>query len=118
LSRVGSRESGEESVTAYSVGQRRGELGLRMALGADSGNVLRLVLREELLPVAAGIASGLGGAAALTRIMSTLLFEVDAFDPFTFIAVPLLLATVAAAACYIPARSATRIDPLAALRYD
>jgi putative ABC transport system permease protein len=105
-------------VMAYSVGQRRGELGLRIALGADSGDVLRLVLREGLMPVGIGIAVGLLGAGALTRIMSTLLFDVSPFDPITFTAVPALLAAVAAIACYIPARRATRVDPLATLRYD
>jgi putative ABC transport system permease protein len=105
-------------VMAYLVGQRRGELGLRMALGADPGDVLRLMLREGLLPVAIGIVIGLAGAAALTRIMSTLLFDVSPFDPITFTVVPILLASVAATACYIPARRATRVDPLAALRYE
>ena len=105
-------------VMAYSVGQRRGELGLRIALGADSGDVLRLVLRQSLMPVGIGIAVGLLGAGALTRIMSTLFFDVSPFDPITFTAVPVLLAVVAAIACYIPARRATRVDPLAALRYD
>jgi len=105
-------------VMAYSVGERRGELGLRIALGADSGDVLRLVLRQGLMPVGIGIAVGLLGAGALTRIMSTLFFDVSPFDPITFTAVPVLLAVVAAIACYIPARRATRVDPLAALRYD
>ena len=71
-------------VVAFSVSQRRAELGLRMALGADPRDVLRLVLREGMTPVAAGILAGLGGAALLARVMKTLLFGVDAFDPLTF----------------------------------
>jgi putative ABC transport system permease protein len=105
-------------VMAYSVSQRRGELGLRMALGAESGHVLRLVLREGLLPVASGIVAGLVGAALLTGVMSNLLFEVSAFDPLTFGSVSALLALVAAAACYLPARRATMVDPLTALRNE
>ena len=101
---------------AYSVGQRRNELGVRAALGAESGVLLWLVLREAMIPVAIGIAIGLGAAASLTRVLSTLVFEINAFDPFTFAAVPLLLATTAAVACYLPARRATRTDPLVALR--
>jgi putative ABC transport system permease protein len=105
-------------VMAYSVSQRRSELGLRMALGAESGHVLRLVLREGLVPVAFGIVAGLAGAALLTGVMSTLLFEVSAFDPLTFASVSALLAIVAAAACYLPARRATMVDPLTALRNE
>jgi putative ABC transport system permease protein len=105
-------------VMAYSVGQRRNELGVRVALGAESASLLRLVLREGLTPVVIGIAIGLAGAAALTRVMSTLIFEVDPFDPVTFAAVPVLLAIVAAVACYVPARRATRVDPLIALRHQ
>jgi putative ABC transport system permease protein len=105
-------------VMAYSVGQRSSELGLRMALGAETSDVLRLVLKEGLMPVAIGIVIGLLGAAALTRLMSTLFFSVGPFDPITFTAVPLLLTFVAAVACYIPARRATRVDPLTALRYQ
>jgi putative ABC transport system permease protein len=105
-------------VMAYSVGQRRSELGVRVALGAESSALLRLVLREGMTPVAIGIAIGLAGAAALTRLMSTLVFEIDVFDPFTFAAVPLVLGIAAAVACYLPARRATRIDPLIALRHQ
>jgi putative ABC transport system permease protein len=105
-------------VMAYTVGQRRQELGVRAALGAESSTLLRLVLREGLTPVAIGIAIGLAGAATLTRLMSTLIFEINVFDPFTFAAVPVLLAMVAAVACYLPARRATRVDPLIALRHS
>jgi len=103
-------------VVAFSVTQRRTELGLRIALGADAGDVLRLVLREGMAPVAAGILIGLGASAVLERVMQTLLFNVDALDPVTFAAVSGMLAVVALAACYIPARRATRLDPAATLR--
>jgi putative ABC transport system permease protein len=103
-------------VMAFSVSQRRAELGLRMALGADPSDVVRLVLREGMTPVAAGILIGLGGAALLARVMETLLFGVDAFDPLTFGAVALALTAVALAACYLPARRAMRVDPATSLR--
>ena len=103
-------------VVAFSVNQRRAELGLRMALGADPADVLRLVLREGMMPVAAGILVGLGGAAMLARVMKTLLFGVDALDPVTFGAVATALAGVALAACYVPARRAMTVDPANTLR--
>jgi putative ABC transport system permease protein len=103
-------------VVAFSVSQRRAELGLRIALGADPRRVLRLVLREGMTPVAIGILIGLGGAALVARVMKTLLFGVDPFDPLTFAAVAAVLACVGAAACYIPARRATRVDPSLTLR--
>jgi putative ABC transport system permease protein len=103
-------------VVAFSVNQRRAELGLRIALGADPRQVLRLVLREGMTPVAIGIAAGLAGAAAVARLMATLLFNVDPFDPVTFAAVAATLAGVALVACYVPARRATRVDPACSLR--
>jgi putative ABC transport system permease protein len=103
-------------VVAFSVSQRRAELGLRIALGADPRRVLRLVLRDGMAPVAIGILLGLGGAAVLARVMRRLLFEVDPFDPATFAAVAAALTAVAFAACYVPARRATRVDPAASLR--
>jgi len=103
-------------VVAFSVNQRRAELGLRMALGAHRGDVLRLVLRQGLLPVALGIAAGLAGAAALTGVMTTLLYEVSAQDPLTFAAVAVTLLFVAAVACYVPARRAMAVDPALTLR--
>jgi putative ABC transport system permease protein len=103
-------------VVAFSVNQRRAELGLRIALGADPSSVLRLVLREGMTPVAAGILIGLGGAAVLARVMKTLLFNVDTLDPLTFGSVALVLTVVAFAACYVPARRATTVDPATALR--
>jgi putative ABC transport system permease protein len=101
---------------AFSVSQRRAELGLRMALGADRRDVLRLVLRQGLWPVGAGIFAGLVGAMALTRVMRSLLFDVSPRDPLTFGAVALMLLSVAALACYLPARRATLVDPVSTLR--
>jgi putative ABC transport system permease protein len=103
-------------VVAFSVSQRRGELGLRLALGAEPADVLRLVLREGMMPVAAGIATGLAGAALLARVMQSLLFGVDPLDPATFAVVAMTLALVALLACYVPARRAMRVDPAVALR--
>jgi ABC-type antimicrobial peptide transport system permease subunit len=101
---------------SYSVAQRTQELGIRRALGAQQSDILRLVLGQGLGLTAAGVAIGAGGAFALTRILNSLLFHVSATDPATFGGVALLFVVVALAACYIPARRATRIDPMAALR--
>jgi putative ABC transport system permease protein len=105
-------------VMNYSVTLRTREIGIRMALGAQPGGVLMLILRQGLLLTLVGIGIGLAGALALTRVMSGLLFGVEATDPATFAAIVLLLAVVSLLACYIPARRATRIDPLIALRYE
>ncbi len=105
-------------VVAYSVVQRTGELGLRLALGAPTGRVLGMVVRQGMLPVAAGLAAGIVGSVALSRLMTGLLYGITATDRPTFVAVALALAVVALAAAYLPARRAARVDPLVALRSE
>lgn len=100
------------------VGSRKNEFGIRLALGAQPGVLLRLVLREGMLLIAAGIAIGVGGALVLTRAIASLLFEVSPTDPVVFTGVPLLLVFVALAACFVPARRASRVDPMVALRCE
>jgi putative ABC transport system permease protein len=110
--------AGVYGVMAYVVGQRLNEIGLRMALGASQGNVLGMVLKQGLALAGAGVMLGLAGAAAATRLLTSFLFEVKAGDPLTYVGVAVLLAVVAMAASYLPARRATRVDPLTALRQE
>ena len=105
-------------VTSYTVAQRTQEIGIRMALGAQMSDVLSLMLRKAMFLVVVGAIIGVAGAYAATRLMSNLLFGVTATDLATFIAVPLVLLVVALVACLIPARRATKVDPLVALRYE
>jgi len=105
-------------VISYSVAQRTHEIGIRAALGATSGGLVRLILSRGLALTSAGLVIGLAGALGLTRLMTTILYGVGARDPGTMIAAAFILAGVAAAACYVPARRATKVDPIVALRYE
>jgi putative ABC transport system permease protein len=105
-------------VMSYSVTQRTHELGIRMALGARPRDVIRLVVGQGLLLAFIGIAIGLGAAIVITRVMKSFLFEVSATDPVTFAVISLLLMATALLANYIPARRATKVDPMIALRYE
>ena len=105
-------------VTAFSVSQRTHEIGIRLALGAERADILRMVLQSSLALILPGVGLGLCGAVAITRVLQTFLFEVKPTDTATFVTVSVLLAAVALLATYIPARRATKVDPVVALRYE
>jgi len=110
--------AGVYGVMAFAVGQRSSEIGLRMALGATTGSVLRLIIRQGFVCASLGLALGLAAAVASTRLLTSMLFQVQPNDPWVYLAVAVLLGVVTLAACYVPARRASKIDPLAALRQE
>jgi putative ABC transport system permease protein len=110
--------AGVYGVMTYLVGQRTNEIGIRVALGASSSNVLWLVLRQGITLASLGLAVGIMGAMAATRLLTSMLFAVKPVDLMTYVSVTVLLAGVALLASYIPARCATKVDPMVALRYE
>jgi putative ABC transport system permease protein len=105
-------------VMAYAVARSTGEIGIRVAMGAEPRDIFRMIIRRALVLAAAGIALGLVGALGLMRLLASILFGVSASDPATYCAVTLVVSVVVLAASYIPARRATRVDPMVALRYE
>jgi ABC-type antimicrobial peptide transport system permease subunit len=109
---------GAYGVVAFTVSRRTREIGIRVALGATNRDVVGLILRQTMRPVTIGAFAGTICGAALSRLMSALLFGLSPYDPLSFVTVPLILLAIAALASYLPARRATRVDPLVALRYE
>jgi putative ABC transport system permease protein len=105
-------------VVGYSVEQRRHELGIRLALGAEVKNLMAMIIRQSLRPVVAGLAMGIVAAVFAGRLISSLLFGVEAYDALTLTVVAMVIMVVGVTACYIPARRAMRVDPMVALRYE
>jgi ABC-type antimicrobial peptide transport system permease subunit len=105
-------------VISYAVAQRRREIGIRMALGAESRAILALFVRRGLIVTSAGVALGLAGAAGFTQVMRALLFGVSPFDPVAFVAVPVVLGTAALIASYLPARRAMSVNPIETIRVE
>ena len=106
------------AVMAFAVNERRREVGIRMALGAEKLDILLLVIKKALLLTVIGLVIGLVGALIVSRYTGSLLYRISAWDPATFISVPILLFAVAMLACYLPARKATQLDPMRVLRYE
>jgi putative ABC transport system permease protein len=106
------------AVIAHSVSQRTQEIGVRMAIGAAARDISQMIVREAMTPVSAGVAIGLAAALAVNRVMHSQLVGVSPYDPLTIIGAPLVLIVVALAACHMPARRATRVDPVVALRHE
>jgi putative ABC transport system permease protein len=105
-------------VMAYTFSQRTNEIGIRIAMGAQRADILKIAVGDGAMIVIFGLAAGLVGSLALTRFLQTMLFDVKTTDPITFAGISALLAAVALTACFVPARRATRVDPLVALRHE